>query len=143
MSKFYHATATEKLASIRENGLNAGCYLTNNLNMAEYYAETVADEDLTPVIIEIDGDALDTSAIKPDRPGIEEPIMSVVRDMHQLNRYASEEWVANQWSKSKKDWKASLDIIGCVRYAAVIPVRALTFETVDDLGSEPAQAPRR
>lgn len=105
----YHATSISKLASIREEGLRAGSYWTVSMPLAEYYAETVADEGETPIILVIPLSLLSHEDRSADHNGVSEPIMSVVRDISGLSN-ESQVWSA--WESSAQDWQASIGLIG-------------------------------
>jgi len=109
-----HVTAASKLDSIGTEGLRAGAYLTDNDDIEAYYIETVQDEGEEAVILAVDLSSLDKKALKPDQPGIDEPITTAL-DM-------DEEEIWEEWENTKrKDWKACLELIGSVMYAKAIP----------------------
>lgn len=118
--KLYHATAAEKLDSIRDSGLNPLSYWTTCEAIARYYLETVEDEKLSPVLLTINLSLLDKSALEPDYPGIEEPISTVLQ--------LSEGDVMALWEQSPQDWRASLEVVRSLRYRARIPATMLQLE---------------
>lgn len=63
------------------------------MGISDYHAETIADEGETPVSIAVDVSALDEAYIEPDVPSIKEPIMTVLREMHDWGRYTGEDAV--------------------------------------------------
>lgn len=142
---FYHATARAKLASISNQGFRAGCYFAAWPEMSNYYLETIRDEGDEPVLLAIDSSVLDASLLRPDRPGIIEPITTVVRRMTDLS---DEEEIHEAWDQSSKNWKASLDIVGTVKYEGVIDPRhiqivELSGECTPLLPVEPARSRHR
>jgi len=109
-----HVTAVSKLDSISAEGLRPGTYLTDNDDIEAYYLETVQDEGEEAVILAVNLSSLDRKALKPDQPGIDEPITTAL-DM-------DEEEIWEEWENTKrKDWKACLELIGSVYYTKAIP----------------------
>lgn len=108
-----HVTAAGNINSIIENGLDAGSYLTNSDDIADYYADVIHDEGDEPITLEIDLDTLNKKGLKPDKPGLEEPITSAL-DM-------DEDEIWDEWMASKKKWQDSLEIVHSVFYTLPIP----------------------
>lgn len=123
--KLFHATAEDNLGSIRHSGLSPVSYWTACDDIAAYYCETITDEGKTPVLLAIDLSLLDKSVLEPDRPGIDEPITTVLG--------LSEEEVQELWVDSPQDWRASLMVVRSLRYRACIPATLLQLEVNDEL----------
>lgn len=121
---FYHATDRKKLLDIAQHGLRQGAYLTSDEKIAAYYADTVADEGGTPVVLTVVMGNLKKSKLLPDKPGIEEPITTLLAE--------DEEEIMALWEASEQTWKDSLTIVKSVRYDAIIP--ASTLKVLDDIG---------
>ena len=105
---FYHATSIKKLKNIAKAGMNTGSYWTNNFDLVGYYAETIEDDNEESIVLIVFVENLDKNSIKPDFPGIEEPISTV------LNKNESAVYI--EWEKSRKTWEDSLEIIGSICY---------------------------
>lgn len=106
--KLYHATSISKLPSIKLMGLNSHSYFSSSEDIAEYYLETVRDEGEEGILLIVDSDDLDHNFCSPDRPGLDEPITTVLEK--------SEEQVSQQWDSSAKTWLDCVQIIGSFRY---------------------------
>lgn len=107
----YHATSAEKLDNIQDTGLQSGSYW-GTAAIVEYYIETIEDEGKTPVVLKALLSAFDPTKLAPDRPGLEEPITTVVG--------MNEQQVWKAWKKSKQTWQDCLNLIGSVRYNAIM-----------------------
>lgn len=119
----YHVTSLANLASIAETGLRPLSYWTSNENLAHYYAGTIEDEGGQPVWLTLNLDQLEAYACSPDRPGLEEPITTV------LGMTEDEVW--EQWVESGCKWMDSLRIIGSLRYHRVIPAELLKVDAFE------------
>lgn len=73
-TELFHATSAQKAAAILNEGLNPGSYLAADLALAQYYAETIEDEGLVPVILQLNCIVSDEH-FEPDYPGLEEPVL--------------------------------------------------------------------
>jgi hypothetical protein len=124
----YHATCRSNLASIAEGGLRPGTCLADSMDLADYYAETVADEGGDPVVVVIDAEGLGRGDFGPDLPSVEEPIMSVVRIRHGLEPGVGEEWVWTRWSAGQQTAEDCLRIVGAVRSLVPIPSERLVVD---------------
>jgi len=130
-----HVTSVSKLESIRAEGLRSGAYLTDNDDIESYYIETVQDEGEEPVVLAVDLSSLDKKSLKPDQPGIDEPIMTAL-DM-------DEEEIWEEWENTRrKDWKACLELIGTVMYAQAIPPEVILVCDGDDMRPLVDQSPK-
>lgn len=107
----YHATSQENMESIKLSGMREKSYW-GTLDIALYYAEVVEDEGLTSVLLKVPISIFEESLLRPDRPGIDEPLT------YTLGK--SEREVRKEWSKVKGDWRDSLDIIGSVFYEGTV-----------------------
>ena len=103
--KLYHATDRKNLKSIMENGLK-NPYLSNDMTVTKYYAEEFKNSVILAVII------VNTSNLIPDFNGIDEPLTYTLRK--------KEEDIWEEWEKSDKTWKNSLEIIHTVQYKGII-----------------------
>jgi hypothetical protein len=63
----YHGTSEEALESILEQGLQDGSCVSDDYELAEYYAENFSQ----PVVVELEADS---SSLVIDTPALEEPI---------------------------------------------------------------------
>lgn len=126
----FHVTPISNLPSIQKEGLRPGAYLSALADLTKYYAETVKDEGEVPVIIKIPFDRLDVAALEPDYPGIEEPILTIIRPNLNVGNECDEDWIYGRWVESEQDFQASLELIGSVRYSAHIPVKILDIESL-------------
>ena len=117
MNHFYGTLLLKK--TIKTNGIKANSYWAE-YGIAEYYAETIEDEGDEAVFIQAPMSAFDVSLLKPDRPGIEEPITTVIEK--------DEEEIWEEWEKSNQTWQDSLEIIGSVRYDGIITLPPARIE---------------
>jgi hypothetical protein len=108
----YHATDIAKLNAIALEGMRPRSYWTNDVDVLNYYEETVADEGKKPVALVINIVVLDAEHLQPDLPGVEEPLTFTLG--------MSEDEVNAAWDASDKTWGASLNLIKTLRYNAVI-----------------------
>lgn len=103
--KLYHATSQKSLQIIlKEKAISHNSYWANNIELAEYYMETIEDEGKQPVLLSIETNESDI--FSPDMPGLEEPITTVVG--------ISDDEVWENWQNSQQTWEDSLNIIGSV-----------------------------
>jgi len=119
----FSATAASSLESILKEGLRRGSYWTNDDDVSAYYAETIEDEGMSPVIIQVSLSALSAEYCRPDHNGLVEPLT------YTLGK--SQEDVALAWESSEKKWEDSMEIIHSIRYHAVVPADALYVEIAD------------
>lgn len=120
----YHATSTEKMMSVMTQGLLAGSCLTDSPEQADYYAETIRDEGMEAVIVELDLDdlvaAVGEENIAPDHASISEPITSTIE--------RSEDEVHEAWEAAEGTWRESLDIVSSIRITVPVPAHILRCE---------------
>ena len=129
--KLLHGTSTARWEKIRREGLGgrAGPYLTDNVDIAQYYAEEVASEDGSePVVIEVI--VRDLSKLRYDRAAMDEPVMVPMSEVCRVWRIAAKrhpEWVGPHGTISIPDrrYKISLKTVHSVRYEGVVPARDL------------------
>lgn len=113
----FHATALDNLGDILELGFKQGTYFTTTMALAEYYAESVEDDDGRPaVIIGVPVSALNMEHIGPDYIGLEEPITSATG-------YSSDTAVYNAWEDSDKSVAAAVAITNSFKYATALHVK--------------------
>lgn len=120
----FHVTCKSKLGSIAKDGLKECSYWASDEEVSDYYAETIKDEGEEPVILQVTLSDLDASQLRPDQPGIDEPITMAIG--------MSEDEVARVWRSSKKTWKDSIEIISSLRYDGWIEPGKLCVIVGDD-----------
>jgi len=113
----YHATSRSNLEGILKEGLRPGSYWATRPEIREYYAETIAGEGEVPVIIRVQVADLEGYGPQPDRPGLQEPISSVIG--------MNEDQVWTQWEQSGKSWRDCDALIGSFYLKEAIPVEVL------------------
>ena len=115
-----HGTSSVFLDRINQNGLvMLPIYLTDEEDIAEYYAEEVVEQHGgQQVILRIAFGALNPAAIEPDYPSIEEPLTYTLG--------VSEEEVWEEWEASNQTWQDSLNIVSSIRYRKPIPPEAIS-----------------
>ena len=129
-----HGTCTVHLPLIQQRGLEYP-YLTNNPQVAKYYAESAADEDGgSPIIIRVQ--ISNTNELRADFPSFEEPLSFVYK------KYANDEkeWYkalssgkSISWPKDDADWQTSLRVVGSVIYNGTIePGNIQLTEHIED-----------
>lgn len=114
--KLYHGTSTAVLEQIKKTGvIKAPVYLGTE-EIADYYAEVVAEEDGSEeVVLAINLSDLDVGALEPDDNSIAEPLT------YTLGKSEDEVW--EEWKEAEGTWEDSLDIVGSVRYRQPIPLK--------------------
>lgn len=128
MLEFYHVTARKNLSKIAKEGLREGSFWASGDlagELVDYYKETVEDEEETPVILRVFIDDVDQNFFKPDMPGLEEPITTVVGK--------SEKTVWSDWEASSKTWQACVDMIGSCKYSKTISANCIYVEDDDNV----------
>ena len=115
-----HGTSSVFLKRIHQSGLSVlPIYLTDNEDVAEYYAEEVVEQHGgEEIILKIAFGALDPNAIEPDYPSIEEPLTYTLG--------VTEEEVWEAWEASNRTWQDSLNIVDSVRYKKPITPNAIS-----------------
>lgn len=109
----YHGTSTKHLAEIRTHGISAPSYW-GSLEIAEYYAEVVAEEEGgLPVILGIETSSLDSAFLSPDDNSIAEPLTFT------LGKTEQEVW--QEWAASQGTWQECYEIVESVKYNKVVP----------------------
>ena len=125
--KLYHVTSAQNLMNIKSCGLNAGSYLTDSLDIVDYYMETIVDEGDSAAVVEISCEdlleAVGSGSLIKDDASIAEPISSCID--------VKEEDVIRLWQECEGTWKDSLRIVRSIRCTSRIPSSCLIF---DDLG---------
>jgi hypothetical protein len=123
---FYHATSRKNLKSIVKKGIKPHSYWTNNSALADYYAETIEDDDEEPVIIGVRFEVFDENFLNPDFPGIDEPISTAINKNSSI--------VYHEWETSNRTWEDSLDIIGSICYhQSIMPLSIFIFDINGDM----------
>lgn len=113
----YHATPRANLARILKEGLSAGTYWATDGAVNAYYGEVIADEGDEAVTLRLPLDLLENFQPQPDRPGLQEPLTSVLG--------LDEEEVWERWEASDQSWQACRDLIGSFRINQAIPAYVL------------------
>ena len=106
----FHATAKSSVENILQGGLKPKSYWGTR-RIAEYYGLTIEDEGHEVVFISCPLSSFDKNYLKPDYPGIEEPITTVLG--------TTEEEIHRQWNAldtTEETWMKSLEIIESVVY---------------------------
>ena len=114
-SMYYHATSLEKWEAIQASGeIQAGSYFAE-LDIAEYYLETIEDEGEDAVLLAIPVSAFESDSQSLDSPGLAEPVCFSTRGM-------SEDDVHEAWAETDGSVEACIDLIGSFRYDKAIPL---------------------
>lgn len=110
----YHGMSSRSLPGVLSGGLSAPCFWGTE-ELACYYAAEAALEDGTePVLLRVAIGRFDQSALHPDLNSLDTPLLSAL-DM-------DESEIADAWMESRKDWRASLRIVGAVLCTAVVRI---------------------
>ena len=122
MTTLYHATSADNARPIQLNGLKAGAFLTDREDVADYYAEGIAEDGGTPVILTIELDmlldAVGETNLHPDNPSIAEPLSCT------LGR--SEAEIQDDWANAEGTWQECLELVGSIRVAVPIPASIIS-----------------
>lgn len=113
----YHVTTASSLFSVMETGLHPRSYWASDGVLTDYYSECVREEGQEPVVLTLPLEVLATFSLQPDRPGLEEPISTVVG--------MSEEEVWEAWEETDQTWQDCLELIGSVMCASPISIDVL------------------
>lgn len=116
-----HGTSTAHLSAIQQRGLEYP-YLTNNPEVAEYYAQAAVDADGgSPAVLRVR--VPDTAELRADIPSFQEPLHFVYK------KYARDEkeWyqalndgTTITWPENDADWQTSLRVVGSVIYYGTV-----------------------
>ncbi|WP_063664363.1 hypothetical protein [Aliivibrio fischeri] len=117
----YHGTSSTHSPNILKNGLRDNSYLTNNLSIAEYYAECACDEESMSydeaVILEVN---IDKKSLSVDFASFEEPLSiyrnnfaRTDRDWHQMIEDGDIPYPKS--SNLSVDVQIALQVTGCVK----------------------------
>jgi len=129
----YHVTASHYLPSLAEGGLRSRSYWASDEALSAYYADCLREEGHEPVVLTLPLEVLMRFELMPDRPGLEEPISTVVG--------MDEEEVWDAWEATDQTWQACLDLIGSLMCNAPIPATVLQ-QYNPALQPAPRRAPR-
>lgn len=113
----YHVTTANNLPGVMETGLRPRSYWARDEGLTAYYSDCVRDEGEEPVVLTLPLSVLTSLELLPDRPGLEEPITTVVG--------MGEEEVWEAWEETGQTWKDCLDLIGSVVCASAIGAEVL------------------
>ena len=133
----YHATSEDNAESILSDGLKPGSYVTTSYELAEYYAETVEDEDEDAVVLAFT--LTDEDQLRPDFEGLYEPIMTVVRSEF---GHQSESDVMDAWNKTDQSGPKCLELIGSAVVIGGVSPERITYADDLEQEEEPAYVPR-
>ena len=130
--KFYCAVKTQDLQSIFDNGLNTGSYWISDTHescdsLLDYYREMEDNQGKTieSTVLSVSIKDIDMNKIKPDYPGIEEPI-TLALDM-------DEDEIMDEWEKTEGTGRECINLIGTMKYDDIIPSHVLLVEVGNDL----------
>lgn len=123
-----HVTSEDALSAICKEGLRAGSYWSVLAPLTDYYAQTVKDGGRVPVVMRVAADRLLPEHRQPDKPGLEEPITTVLRACADA---CTEEEIWALWEGSSKTAQDSIDIVGSLRYAVSVPAEHLEVRAPD------------
>lgn len=122
MTRLYHACDASDLDAILRDGLRPGAWLTSSPEVADYYAEGIAEDGGTPAVVETGLDelvaAVGEEMVEPDRPGIAEPITRAIGK--------TEDEVHAEWEACGGSWRDSLEVVQSIRVMAAIPAAILS-----------------
>ena len=119
--RLYHATTRGIAEELLAHGFRDAISYWGVEAVASYYAEVVADEDAQPAIVSVSLEDLDANMLRPDHPGIEEPLTHTLQ--------TTEDQVHEAWTATPGGWRDCLDLIGSVTYHGPIPARLLRLES--------------
>lgn len=127
--RIYHVTSLKNIESIQSGSLRANSYWASNIDISDYYKETIEDEEEVPVFISVKLDDLvgytlsQGKEIEPDFPGLEEPITTVL-GMSELD-------INKAWKNSDKTWQDCLELIGSIRCPVNSPKIQVTSASME------------
>jgi hypothetical protein len=116
----WHVTSADAADAIARDGMRPGSYWTCDDALADYYAGCVRDEGSEPVTLRTTLARIPLSARLADRPGLQEPITSVLGREDDL-RARYDETLARTGSA----WMASLVALRSLRCADRLPAAVL------------------
>lgn len=123
---FYHATTAAMWEVIKKTGhFKAGTYFGIE-EIADYYADTLADEGDDVVIIAIPSALFDEDKKGIDCNGIDEPVCFSTMGK-------TESMVHDEWERSDKTVDDCINIIGSFHYHADLPLTE-SLNSLDSLG---------
>ena len=127
----YHGTSRQYFDLMAESGFLKSPFLTDKLELAEYYAQCASDKsgDEDPVILAVTLDEADMALLRADFNSFEEPI-SITRNDFASNDSdwfeALEEGDEIWWPKSDSDYETSLRFTGSVILDKDVPFSMIT-----------------
>src|SRR6185437_2534756 len=92
----YHVTQKSDLPSITSSGVRPFSYW-GTIEIADYFAKVIEDDGGEPVFIRASMSVFTESKLRPDKPGLQEPITTVIGK--------SEEEIWEEWESSNQTWK--------------------------------------
>lgn len=115
-SMLFHITRQENLARIAQEGLRGFVYLSQCNLVNKYYASTVEDEGSEAIYLAVRHSSLAKTKLAPDWEGVEEPIMTPIRDRSGLAQSYTQEDLWRDWEATDRSWEACLKLLGTLRY---------------------------
>jgi hypothetical protein len=112
--KLFHGSSTVTTDAVLSQGL-LNPYLTDDYEIALYYAEVAVDETGGEVIVyEVD---IDPEMLEADARAIDEPVL---RDEDEvMDAFAK---IADDWISHQDSWKVTLELVGSVRVHGTVQV---------------------
>jgi hypothetical protein len=109
----YHGTSSKNAAKIVHEGINTPIsYLTHDIGLAQYYADTASDDDSSdPVVLTV---RANPRSLSPDWNSFEDPV-------HAKEFNAQPRNFDGDKLRNSKDWKNSLRQTGSVKHEGPIP----------------------
>ena len=126
----YHGTSRAQVEGILRDGLRGPSYWGTQ-QVAEYYAEVVAEEEEPPgeeVIIRKPLSAFNVDELDVDHNSVAEPLTYLLGE--------KEEMLYARYQESAGDWRASFRIYESVRYMQPIAVSPEEIEVVNSVDWE-------
>lgn len=125
-----HGTCSCRIGKIRQEGLKPPAYLTDDEDIALYYAECASDEcncgDYGYVVVEVE-----TNKLRADYHSYEEPL-SYFRDKYTRSDSDWYEMVSSGEIPSPKnelDYQTSLDTVNSVVHTSLISPEQIRYDT--------------
>lgn len=111
----YHGTSSTNLLAIKGSGVLSSPYLTDDWDIAQYYAEVTADElGGEPVVLEVE---VDEFMLLPDTNAIAEPVL---RDEAEVME--AFDIIPDNWKSQPDAWKVTMDLVSAVCVRGDVPV---------------------
>jgi hypothetical protein len=140
--KLFHGTSSKKLSIIKKDGL-LNPFLTNDIKLAEYYADLTSEMDeSSPVILEVE---VNKNFLVYDKAAMDEPVLVPEKQRDQAWEKAAREhpeWVKNGFICIPKNaWEYSLVGVHSVQYRGIIPANKIKNKDPSILSKKYTGAP--